>query len=171
VGIGITMTLPMDLRIVAEDAKIGFPFARRGVVPEACSSWFLPRIVGICKAAEWIYTGRVFLAAQEAGCGLFNHVVPQRQVMDKAMSIAKEIVDNTCAVSVALSKALLWHGQAEPDPESVHLIDSRCFFWMGRQKDAYEGVASFLQKRPPRFSMKASCDMPDFYPWWKAPKV
>ena len=171
VGIGITMTLPMDIRIVSEEAKIGFPFTRRGVVPEACSSWFLPRIVGISKAAEWVYTGRVFRASEEAGSGLFNHVVPQEQVLDKAMSIAKEIVENTSAVSVALGKALLWHGQAEPDPQSVHLIDSRCFFWMGCQKDSHEGVESFLQKRPPSFSMKVSSDMPDFYPWWKEPKV
>jgi len=171
VGIGITMTLPMDIRIVAEDAKIGFPFVRRGVVPEACSSWFLPRIVGLSKATEWVYTGRVFRAAQEAGSGLFNDVVPREKVLDKALSIAQEIVDNTSAVAVALGKALLWHGQSEPDPQSVHLIDSRCFFWMGRHKDAYEGVESFLQKRPPRFSMKVSCDLPDFYPWWKEPKV
>jgi len=158
VGIGITMTLPMDMRIVAEDAKIGFPFTRRGVVPEACSSWFLPRIVGMAKATEWVYTGRIFRASEEAASGLFNHVVPKEQVLDKAKAIAAEIVENTSAVSVALAKALLWHGQAEPDPQSVHLIDSRCFFWMGRQKDAYEGIQSFLQKRPPQFSMNISSD-------------
>jgi enoyl-CoA hydratase/carnithine racemase len=171
VGVGITMTLPMDIRVVSEDAKIGFPFTRRGVVPEACSSWFLPRIVGISKAAEWIYTGRVFRASEEARSGLFNHVVPQEQVLDKAMTLAREIAENTSAVSVALSKALLWHGHGEPDPQSVHLIDSRCFFWMGCQRDSYEGVESFLQKRSPKFTMKPSCDMPDFYPWWKEPKV
>jgi enoyl-CoA hydratase/carnithine racemase len=171
VGVGITMTLPMDIRIVSEDAKIGFPFARRGVVPEACSSWFLPRIVGISKAAEWIYTGRVFRASEEAKSGLFNYVVPQEQVLDRAMTLAREIAENTSAVSVALGKALLWHSQAEPDPQSVHLIDSRCFFWMGCQRDSYEGVESFLQKRPPKFTMKVSSDMPDFYPWWKEPKV
>jgi enoyl-CoA hydratase/carnithine racemase len=157
VGAGITMTLPMDIRIVAEDAKIGFVFTRRGVVPEACSSWFLPRIVGISKATELIYTGRVFRARDE--------------VLPKAIMIAKEIADSTSAVSVALSKALLWHGLAEDDPQSVHLIDSRCFYWAGRQKDAYEGVQSFLDKRPPKFTMSASADMPDFYPWWKEPKV
>ncbi|MEW6665060.1 MAG: crotonase/enoyl-CoA hydratase family protein [Thermodesulfobacteriota bacterium] len=171
VGVGITMTLPMDIRIVSEDAKIGFPFTRRGVVQEACSSWFLPRIVGISKAAEWIYTGRVFRASEEAGSGLFNYVLPRDQVVDRAMFIAAEITENTSPVSVALGKALLWHGQAEPDPQSVHLIDSRCFFWMGTQKDSYEGVESFLQKRPPKFTMQVSSDMPDFYPWWKEPKV
>jgi len=171
VGVGITMTLPMDIRIVAEDAKIGFVFTRRGVVPEACSSWFLPRIVGISKAAEWIYTGRVFRASEEAASGLFNYVVPQEKVLDKAMTIAQEIAQNTSAVSVALSKALLWHGLGEDDPQSAHLIDSRCFYWMGHQKDSHEGVESFLQKRQPKFPMRVSSDMPDFYPWWKEPKV
>lgn len=171
VGVGITMTLPMDIRIVSENAKIGFVFTRRGVVPEACSSWFLPRIVGTSKAAEWIYTGRVFRASEEAASGLFNYVVPQGKVLDKAMTIAREIAENTSAVSVALSKALLWHGLSEGDPQSVHLIDSRCFYWMGHQKDSQEGVDSFLEKRPPKFGMKVSSDMPDFYPWWKEPKV
>jgi enoyl-CoA hydratase/carnithine racemase len=171
VGVGITMTLPMDIRIVSEEAKIGFVFTRRGVVPEACSSWFLPRIVGISKAAEWMYTGRVFRASEEAKSGLFNHVVPQECVFDKAMTIAGEIAENTSAVSVALSKALLWHGHVEQDPQSVHLIDSRCFYWLGLQKDSHEGVQSFLEKRPPKFAMKVSSDMPDFYPWWKEPKV
>jgi len=171
VGVGITMTLPMDIRIVSEDARIGFVFTRRGVVPEACSSWFLPRIVGISKAAEWVYTGRVFRASEEATSGLFNYVVPRDRVLEKAMTIASEIVENTSAVSVALSKALLWHGLAEGDPQSVHLIDSRCFFWMGHQKDSREGVESFLEKRRPKFQMRVSSDMPDFYPWWKEPKV
>ena len=171
VGAGITMTLPMDIRIVAEDAKIGFVFTRRGVVPEACSSWFLPRIVGISKAAELVYTGRVFRAAEEASSGLFSYVVPQEQVVSTAMRIAEEISQNAAPVSVALSKALLWHGLAEDDPHSVHLIDSRCFYWTGGQKDAYEGIQSFLEKRPPAFTMRVSADMPDFYPWWKEPKV
>jgi enoyl-CoA hydratase/carnithine racemase len=171
VGIGITMTLAMDIRIVSEEAKIGFVFARRGVVPEACSSWFLTRIVGMSKAAEWVYTGRVFRASEEANSGLFNYVLPKDKVVDKAMAIAKEIAENTSAVSVALSRALLWHGLGEPDPQSVHLADSKCFYWMGLQKDSYEGVQSFLDKRPPKFTMKVSTDMPDFYPWWKEPKV
>jgi enoyl-CoA hydratase/carnithine racemase len=171
VGIGITMTLAMDMRIAAEDAKIGFVFARRGVVPEACSSWFLPRIVGIAKATEFVYTGRIFRASEEANSGLFNYVVPRDKVLTKAMQIAREIADNTSAVSVALSKALLWHGLGEDDPQSAHLVDSRCFYWIGKQKDAKEGIGSFLEKRPPEFTMKASTDMPDFYPWWKEPKV
>jgi enoyl-CoA hydratase/carnithine racemase len=171
VGIGITMTLPMDMRIAAEDAKIGFVFAKRGVVLEACSSWFLPRIVGISKATELAYTGRVFRADEEAASGLFNYVVPKDQVLSKAMEIAREIAENTSAVSVALNKALLWHGLGEQDPQSAHLVDSRCFYWAGKQKDAREGVLSFLEKRQPAFTMSPSEDMPDFYPWWKEPKV
>lgn len=171
VGVGITMTLAMDIRIVSKDAKVGFVFTRRGVVPEACSSWFLPRIVGISKATELVYTGRVFRAAEEEASGLFNYVLPRDEVLPKAMAIAMEIAENTSAVSVALSKALLWHGLMEHDPQSVHLIDSRCFYWVGRQKDAFEGVQSFLDKRAPNFTMSASADMPDFYPWWKEPKV
>lgn len=171
VGVGITMTLAMDMRIAAEDARIGFVFARRGVVLEACSSWFLPRIVGPAKAAELAYTGRIFRAAEEKDSGLFNHVVSPEQVLDRAREIAREIADNTSAVSVALCKALLWHGLAEEDPQSAHLVDSRCFYWAGKQEDAREGIQSFLEKRPPRFTMRPSTDMPDFYPWWKEPKV
>jgi enoyl-CoA hydratase/carnithine racemase len=169
VGVGITMTLPMDIRVVAEDAKIGFVFARRGIVPEACSSWFLPRILGISKAVELCVTGRVFRASEEPA--LFNHVVPAGEVLDKAMSIAREIADNTSAVSVALARALLWHGLAQPDPQHAHIIDSKCIFWAGRGADAYEGVQSFLEKRPAKFTLSAWTDMPDFYPWWIEPKV
>jgi enoyl-CoA hydratase/carnithine racemase len=171
VGVGITMTLPMDIRIVAENAKVGFVFTRRGVVPESCSTWFLPRIVGIAKATELTYTGRVFKAIEEAGSGLFNYVVPTDEVLPKAMAIAQEIAENTAPVSVSLTKAMLWHGLSEDDPQSAHLIDSRCFYTRGSSPDAYEGVQSFLEKRPPDFKMKVSTDLPDFYPWWKEPKV
>ncbi len=171
VGVGITMTLPMDIRVVAEDAKCGFVFTRRGIVPEACSSWFLPRIVGLTKASELCLTGRVFRARDESGSGLFNYIVPADQVLDKAMELAREIAENTSAVSVALAKALLNHGMGESDPQSVHLIDSKCIHWSGRGADAYEGVQSFLEKRPARFAMSAWRDLPDFYPWWREPKV
>ena len=171
VGVGITITLSMDLRIAAEEAKIGFPFTRRGVVPEGCSSWFLPRIVGIAKAAEWVYSGRIFTAADEARSGLFNYVVPRAEVLPKAMSLAREISENTSAVSITLSKAMLWHSLGETDPQSSHLIESRCFYWAGQQPDAQEGAVSFLEKRPAQFKMQVSIEMPDFYPWWKEPKV
>jgi 1,4-dihydroxy-2-naphthoyl-CoA synthase len=140
-------------------------------VSEACSSWFLPRIVGISKAVELVYTGRVFRAAEDATSGLFSYVVPREQVLSKATEIAAEMAENTSAVSVALSKALLWHGLMEDDPQSVHLTESRCFYSAGRQRDAYEGIQSFLDRRPPKFTMTVSTDMPDFFPWWKLPKV
>ena len=171
VGFGITMTLPMDIRVVAEDAKVGFVFTRRGVVPEACSTWFLPRIVGISKATEFTYTGRIFRAKDEANSGLFNHIVPKDEVLPKAMEIAREIVENAAPVAVSLTKAMLWHGLGEDDPQSAHLIDSRCFYVVGASADVYEGVQSFFEKRPPKFKLKPSTDMPDFYPWWKVPKV
>jgi len=171
VGVGITMTLPMDIRIANEDAKCGFVFAKRGIVPEACSSWFLPRIVGISKATELCYTGRVFRAKDEAASGLFSYVLPGDQVLPKAYEIAREIAHNTSATSVALAKALLYHGLGEPDPQSAHIIDSKCIHWCGRNADAYEGVQSFLEKREAKFTMSSWRDMPDFYPWWKEPKV
>jgi enoyl-CoA hydratase/carnithine racemase len=171
VGFGITMTLPMDIRIAAEDAKIGFVFTRRGVIPEACSTWFLPRIVGISKATELTYTGKIFRAKEEAHSGLFNYVVPKDEVVPKAMEIARDIAENASPIAVTLTKALLWHGLGEDDPQSAHLNDSRCFYAAGAGEDAYEGVESFLQKRPPAFKSKVSTDIPDFYPWWKEPKV
>jgi len=171
VGVGITMTLAMDMRIVAEDAKVGFVFTRRGIVPEACSSWFLPRIVGISKASELCYTGRVFRAADERDSGLFTRIVPSAEVLPTAIGIAREIADHTSAVSVALTKALLWHGLGEPDPQSVHLVDSRCVHWTTGHADSREGVAAFFEKRPPRFTLSPQRDLPEFYPWWKEPKV
>jgi enoyl-CoA hydratase/carnithine racemase len=131
----------------------------------------LPRIVGIAKATEWVYTGRVFRAREEAASGLFNHVVATEEVLPLAMRLAQEIADNTSATSVALAKALLWHGLGDPDPQTAHLNDSRCMFWAGSQPDAFEGVQSFLEKRTPDFKMSATKDMPDFYPWWIEPKV
>lgn len=171
VGVGITMTLGMDMRIAAEDAKIGFVFSRRGLVMEACSSWFLPRLVGMAKAAELVYTGRVFLAKEQAASGLFNYVVPQDQVLSKAMELAREIADNTSAMSVTLSKALLQRGLIDPDPQTAHLNDSRAFIWAATAADAAEGIKSFLEKRAPNFKLSPTQDLPDFYPWWQEPKV
>jgi len=166
IGVGITMTLPMDIRIASSAARIGFVFARRGIVPEACSSWFLPRIVGIARAAEWVYTGRVFPAEEALAAGLVSRVVEPEALLETARGLAREIADHTSAVSVALSRALLWRMLGADHPMEAHRLDSRCLFWMGQSADAREGVSAFLEKRPARFGMRPSRDMPAFYPWW-----
>jgi enoyl-CoA hydratase/carnithine racemase len=167
VGVGITMTLPMDIRLASESARIGFVFARRGIVPEACSSWFLPRIVGISRAAEWIYSGRVFPAAEALAAGLVRSVHPPEELLPAARALAREIAEETSAVSVALARQMLWRMLGADHPMEAHRIDSRGIFAMGRSADAREGVTSFLEKRKPRFTMRPSTDMPDFFPWWK----
>ncbi|HVN87648.1 MAG TPA: crotonase/enoyl-CoA hydratase family protein [Candidatus Binatia bacterium] len=166
VGVGITMTLPMDIRIASSAARMGFVFARRGIVPEACSSWFLPRIVGISQATEWVYTGRVFEADEALRARLVSRVVAPEELLPTARALAREIADNTSAMSVTLSRALLWRMLGADHPMEAHKVDSKCIYFMGRSPDAIEGVTSFLQKRPPQFSMKPSSDLPAFYPWW-----
>ena len=166
VGVGITMTLPMDIRIASTAARMGFVFARRGIVPEACSSWFLPRVVGISKAAEWVYTGRVFAADEALEARLISKLVAPEALLPTATAIAREIADNTSAMSVTLSRQLLWRMLGADHPMEAHQVDSKCIYWMGRSADAYEGVAAFLEKRPARFTMRPSADLPPFYPWW-----
>jgi enoyl-CoA hydratase/carnithine racemase len=166
VGVGITMTLPMDVRIAAAGAKLGFVFARRGIVPEAASSWFLPRIVGISQAAEWCYTGRVFPADEALAGRLVSRVVAPDALLDTARGIAREIVENTAPVSVSLTRAMLWRMLGADHPMEAHRVDSKAIFERGRSADAIEGVTAFLQKRPASFPMRASTDMPAFYPWW-----
>ena len=169
VGIGITMTLAMDVRIASSAARMGFVFARRGIVPEACSSWFLPRVVGISRAAEWVYTGRVFPATEALAGGLVSRVVAPEELLPAATALAREIADNTSAMSVALSRQMLWKMLGADHPMEAHKIDSRCLYYLGRSPDAYEGVTAFLEKRPAKFTMKPSA-MPEFYPWWKERK-
>eukprot|EP01118_Nematostelium_gracile_P003683 TRINITY_DN1425_c0_g1_i2.p1 TRINITY_DN1425_c0_g1~~TRINITY_DN1425_c0_g1_i2.p1 ORF type:complete len:292 (-),score=72.61 TRINITY_DN1425_c0_g1_i2:12-887(-) len=164
VGVGITMTLAMSIRIVAEDAKIGFVFNRRGLCMEACSSYFLPKIVGFSKSHEWVLTGRVFTAKDEANSGLFNYILPKSKVLEKAIEIATEISTKTPAVSTAVNKALLDHSVDEP--QKATLIESKAFSWLFSSKDGKEGIQSFLEKRSPSFKLKVSQDMPDFFPWW-----
>ena len=167
VGVGITMTLPMDVRIASTNARMGFVFARRGIVPEACSSWFLPRIAGIQQAAEWVCTGRVF-DAQEALAGrLVSRVTAPEALIPAARSLAREIADNTSAVSVALARQMIWRMLGADHPMEAHQVDSKAIFAMGQSPDAAEGVTAFLEKRPARFPMRPSTDMPSFYPWWK----
>jgi len=166
VGVGVTMTLPMDVRIASERARFGFVFARRGIVPEACSSWFLPRVVGIGQAMEWVATGRVFPAEEALAGRLVSRVVPHDELLPAAYAIAREIVENTSAVSVALARQLLWKMLGADHPMEAHRLDSQAIYAMGRSPDGYEGVQSFLEKRPARFTMKVSSDLPDPYPWW-----
>jgi enoyl-CoA hydratase/carnithine racemase len=144
---------------------MGFVFARRGIVPEACSSWFLPRVVGISRAAEWVYTGRVFPAEEALAGGLVSRVVGPEDLLPAARTLAREIADNTSAMSVALTRQMLWKMLGADHPMEAHKIDSKAIYWMGRSPDAYEGVSAFLQKRPAKFKLKPS-EMPDFYPWW-----
>ena len=166
-GFGITLTLPMDVRIASTAARIGFVFTRRGIVPEACSTWFLPRLVGIAQAAEWIYTGRVFSAEEARAGGLVSRVVAPEALLPTARELALEIAQHTSAVSVALARQMLWRLLGADHPMEAHRLDSLGVFWMGRSADAREGVASFLEKRPPRFTLRPSKDMPPFYPWWR----
>ena len=166
VGFGVTLTLAMDVRLASSAAKLGFVFARRGVVPEACSTWFLPRLVGIAQAAEWAYTGRVFSAEEARAGGLVSRVVAPEALLPAARELAREIADNTSAVSVALIRQMLWRMLAAGHPREAHRIDSLGMWYTGRSADAHEGVTSFLEKRPPRFTGRPSKDMPPFYPWW-----
>jgi len=168
VGVGATLTLPMDVRIASDKARFGFVFARRGITPEACSSWFLPRVVGISRAMEWVATGRVFPAEEALAGGLVSRVVPPGELLPAARALAREIADHTSAVSVALSRQMLWKMLGADHPMEAHKIDSRAIFAMGRSPDGYEGVTSFLEKRPASFAMKVSKDMPGFFPWWPA---
>jgi enoyl-CoA hydratase/carnithine racemase len=166
VGVGATMTLPMDVRIASEKARFGFVFARRGIVPEAASSWFLPRVVGISQAMEWVATGRLFPAAEALAGRLVSRVVPEAELLPAAKTLAREIADNTSGVSVCLSRQLLWKMLGADHPMEAHKLDSRLIHALGASPDAYEGVQSFLEKRPAHFTMKVSSDLPDAYPWW-----
>jgi enoyl-CoA hydratase/carnithine racemase len=167
VGVGVTMTLPMDIRIASSAARFGFVFARRGIVPEACSSWFLPKVVGISRAAEWLYTGRVFGADEALAGGLVSRVVAPDELIPAARALAREIADNTSAVAVALSRQMLWRMAGADHPMEAHKVDSRGILAMGASPDVKEGIAAFMEKRAPRFGMKPSCEMPAFYPWWE----
>jgi len=166
VGFGITLTLAMDVRLASTAAKIGFVFARRGVVPEACSTWFLPRIVGIAQAAEWAYTGRVFGPDEALAGGLVSQVLAPDALLPTARALALEIAQSTSAVSVALIRQMLWRMLGADHPREAHRIGSLGLWHTGRSADAHEGVTSFLEKRPPRFTGRPSKDMPPFYPWW-----
>jgi enoyl-CoA hydratase/carnithine racemase len=169
VGVGITMTLAMDVRLAADDAKMGFVFARRGIVPEACSSWFLPRIVGISQAMEWVATGRVFSAEEARAGGLVRSLHPKDELLDAAYALAREIADNTAPVSVALGRRLLWTMLGADHPMDAHRADSRAMFARGQSADAREGVTAFLEKRPAEFPDRVSDGLPDVFPGLEQP--
>ncbi|MFN3887824.1 MAG: crotonase/enoyl-CoA hydratase family protein [Aquabacterium sp.] len=164
VGIGATMTLPMDIRLASDRARIGFVFGRIGIVPEACSSWFLPRIVGISQALEWTYMADVFDGQEALRGGLVKAVVPAEQLLDEALKIARRIATERSAVGIALTRQMMYRNAAQPHPLAAHQVDSLAMFYTSIG-DGKEGVQAFLEKRPARFASQAS-DMPPFYPWW-----
>jgi enoyl-CoA hydratase/carnithine racemase len=166
VGIGATMLLPMDVRLASEEARIGFVFVRRGIVPEACSSWFLPHIVGISQALEWTFSGRVFPASEALAGRLVSAVHPPAELMPAARRLAREFIDGTAPVAVALVRQMMWRTLGADHPMEAHKIDSRGIFMRGRSADVREGVTAFLEKRPARFTDTVSQDMPPYFPWW-----
>jgi enoyl-CoA hydratase/carnithine racemase len=168
VGVGITMTLAMDVRLAADDiTKMGFVFNRRGILPEGCSTYFLPRIVGISLASELILTGRLFSSQEAFDMGIVSRLTAPEKLMETARAVADEIAGNTSAISTALARQMLWKGLGEDHPMGAHILESKGLSYMFTSKDCKEGVMSFLEKRPPRFNMRPSREMPDFYPWWK----
>lgn len=169
VGIGVTMTLPMDIRILAENAKIGFVFAARGITLDGASSWFLPRLVGLPQALEWSLTGRVFPASEALAGGLVRSVVPTEEVLPLATKLAREIATNVAPLSAIITRRLLWRMAGASHPMEAHRLDSRAIRDLGRMADSAEGVSAFLEKRPPRWSMSPSTDMPPWFPWEEEP--
>lgn len=170
VGIGVTMQLPMDIRIASDNARFGFVFNRRGINPEAASSWFLPRLVGIQQALEWCYSGRVFPAEEALKGGLVHSVHPQADLMTVARAMANEIAENTAAVSTALTRQMMWRMLGASHPMEAHIVDSAAIFSRGQTEDAREGVMSFLEKRKPVYPVKVTEGMPSFFPWWDDPE-
>jgi len=169
VGVGVTMILPMDVRLASDTARFGLVFARRGITAEAASSWFLPRVVGISRAMEWSATGRVFDAQEALEGGLVRSVHAPDDLLPAAYALAAEIAQNTAPVSVALNRQLMWRMLGAPHPMEAHRIDSRAIASRGASADAVEGVMAFLEKRDARFPLQVSTDMPDFFPWWDEP--
>lgn len=167
VGVGLTMTLAMDMRLCVRDAKLGFVFAGRGIVPEACSSWFLPRLVGISQALEWCYSARIFRAEEALEAGLLRSVHEPDQLLAAARALATELAVNASAVSVALTRQMMWRMLGAPHPIDAHELDTAGLAALGKSHDAREGITAFLEKRPPEWKDRVSQDMPTFYPWWQ----
>jgi enoyl-CoA hydratase/carnithine racemase len=168
VGIGITMTLPMDVRLAADSARFGFVFARRGLVPEACSSFFLPRVVGIAQAAEWVFSGRIFDADEALAGGLVRSVHPAEELLPAARALADEFAEGKSAVAVAIARRMLWQMLAGGDPAAAHQADSEALHFLGGSADVREGVTAFLEKRDAVFPLRVSQDLPPFFARWQA---
>lgn len=166
VGVGVTMTLPMDIRIAADTAKFGMLFTRRGLVPEAGSAWFLPRIVGLPQALQWVLTGEMIEAPEALRAGLVSELVPVEQVLPRAREIARKIADNTSPVATAVSRQLLWRTSAADHPMAALGIDARLIQQLAKGADLKEGIAAFQEKRQPAFTSRPSTDMPEGFPWW-----
>lgn len=169
VGIGASMLLPMDIRIASSAARIGFVFARRGIVPDACASWFLPRVVGISRAVEWATSGRLLGADEALAGGLLREVCEPDRLLARAQALAHEVADHAAPVSVAMTRQLMWRMLGATHPMQAHRVESRAIAERGAAADAREGVAAFLEKRPPQFPDRVSADMPASYPWWDEP--
>ena len=167
VGIGATMQCAMDIRLASENAKYGFVFSKRGIVPEAASSWFLPRVVGISTALEWTFSGRVFKAHEALERGFVRTVYPADELLPAARALAKEFCNETSSISVAMARQMMWKMLGADHPMEAHQIDSRGVYFTGKSADAKEGVKSFLEKRPANYPGQVSSDMPEFYPWWE----
>jgi enoyl-CoA hydratase/carnithine racemase len=170
VGIGATMQCAMDMRLASDNARYGFVFAKRGIVPEACSSWFLPRLVGISQALEWTYTGRIFGAEEAQRGGLVRSIHKPADLLPAARDLAQEFAEQTSSISIAMTRNMMWKMLGADHPMEAHKIDSRGIYYTGRSADANEGVKSFLEKRPAEFPGKVSQDMPEFFPWWEPRK-
>ena len=165
VGVGASMILPMDVRIASASARFGYVFARRGLIPDGVSGWFLPRLVGMSVAAEWCYSGRVFDADEALQAGLVHSIHPADELIPRAHELARSMTQHSSAVSIAITRALLWHMQSEPDPVAAYATESKASNWLGRQPDAAEGIRAFLEKRDAQFPMRVSRDMPSFAPF------
>ena len=170
VGIGATMQCAMDIRLASENARYGFVFSKRGIVPEACSSWFLPKLVGVSTALEWTYSGRIFGADEAKERGFVRSVHSAETLLDEAQALAREFATQTSSISVAMARHMMWRLPSADHPMEAHKIDSRGVYFTGKSADAREGVQSFLEKRPAEFPGNVSTDMPEFFPWWETRK-
>lgn len=170
VGVGITMTLPMDIRLVAENSKIGFVFTQRGITPEACSSWFLPRVVGIQKAMEWVISGDIFMAEEGVEAGLFHSAHDKGEVVDVARCIARKMIAKSSPVAAALAKQMLWRNPNFAHPMQAHAVESKMIYWSNEFWDGRDGFTSFLEKREPRFETPLA-DIPTQFDFWHEPEL